>query len=194
MEKRSGARKVPSRDIYVITGAPGSGKTTLIKALRARGYRCVDEVAREIISEQLRIGGNVLPWIDLVSFGHALMDKRIRQYLEATEELHFFDRGIPDIIGYLLVEGKPVHDSLHHASKKYRYNRIVFFAEPWEEIYRTDAERKEPFESALKISEGIRKTYESLGYEVVSLPKAPVEVRVDFILRRLGAEKRPPKK
>jgi predicted ATPase len=43
---------------YVLTGGPGAGKTTLLNQLEEMGYMCVPEVAREIIREQMRIGGD----------------------------------------------------------------------------------------------------------------------------------------
>lgn len=42
---------------FVITGATGSGKTALLQELKKRGYRCVEEVARHIIQEQIKTGG-----------------------------------------------------------------------------------------------------------------------------------------
>jgi predicted ATPase len=36
---------------YTITGGPGSGKTSLINELQKRGYRCMAEVARQLIQE-----------------------------------------------------------------------------------------------------------------------------------------------
>ncbi len=41
----------------IITGAPGTGKTTLIEALRNSGLRCMAEPAREVIAEQRAIDG-----------------------------------------------------------------------------------------------------------------------------------------
>jgi predicted ATPase len=41
---------------YVISGGPGTGKTTLIKLLEARGYATIPEMARHCIDEQLALG------------------------------------------------------------------------------------------------------------------------------------------
>ena len=47
-------------NFYIITGGPGSGKTSIIEALKNRGFLCVDEVARQIIQEKTKIGGDAL--------------------------------------------------------------------------------------------------------------------------------------
>lgn len=51
-------------DYHIITGGPGSDKTSIIEALRARRHVCVEEVGRQIIREQRVIGGNALHWGD----------------------------------------------------------------------------------------------------------------------------------
>ena len=53
---------------FVLTGGPGSGKTSIIDALIGRGVFCVSEAARNIIKEQLRIGGSAVPWSDARTF------------------------------------------------------------------------------------------------------------------------------
>ncbi len=47
--------------LFVVTGGPGSGKTTLIAALAARGYQTTVEAGRAIIREQMETGGTALP-------------------------------------------------------------------------------------------------------------------------------------
>jgi len=37
---------------YVLTGAPGSGKTALLGALRERGHAVVEEAATDVIARQ----------------------------------------------------------------------------------------------------------------------------------------------
>ena len=43
---------------YIITGAPGVGKTTLIHALQKQAVQCIEEPARQIIIEQRLIQGD----------------------------------------------------------------------------------------------------------------------------------------
>ena len=48
--------------LYVVTGGPGSGKTTLIEALGRLGIVSMPEAGRAIIRDQTAIGGQALPW------------------------------------------------------------------------------------------------------------------------------------
>jgi predicted ATPase len=50
-----------NRNLHVITGGPGSGKTTLLEELSRRGFHCVPEVARQIISGANRAGRSSAP-------------------------------------------------------------------------------------------------------------------------------------
>ncbi len=56
---------------FVITGGPGSGKSTLIDALQGRGYARTMEAGRGVIQDQVAIGGSALPWSDPLAFSVA---------------------------------------------------------------------------------------------------------------------------
>lgn len=58
---------------HVITGGPGSGKTTLIDALAAEGVRHRPEAGRAIIRDQAVIGGTALPWADRAAFAELIL-------------------------------------------------------------------------------------------------------------------------
>lgn len=46
---------------YILTGTPGSGKTSVLHALKSLGYSVVEEAATDVIAlEQKR--GNPEPW------------------------------------------------------------------------------------------------------------------------------------
>ena len=62
-------------NFHIITGGPGSGKTSVIYELRERGYPCVDEVGRKIIREQLLIGGDALHWCDKAKFLELMLSR-----------------------------------------------------------------------------------------------------------------------
>lgn len=49
-------------DFHVITGGPGSSKTTLIDMLASQGFHHMPEAGRAIIRDQVAISGTALPW------------------------------------------------------------------------------------------------------------------------------------
>ena len=88
----------------IISGAPGTGKTSIISKLSESGYKCHKEVSREIIANQLQINGSITPWQDLFKFSEIVIKERLKQYKQATNKIEFYDRGIIDSFAYLLKE------------------------------------------------------------------------------------------
>lgn len=173
-----------STNLYVITGGPGVGKTSLIMALREQGYLCVDEVARELIREQVEAEGDALPWMNMTSYTTLMLERSVKSYLKhaASEGLSFFDRGIPDTLAYARLIALPDIAFIERAVEEYRYNPIVFLLPPWEEIYHTDGERKQSLKEAAETYHMMRCTYEATGYTIVEVPKMPVTERVVFVI------------
>ena len=57
----------------VVTGGPGSGKSTLIDALERDGHARSVEAGRAIIRDQVAIGGPALPWNDPELFAELML-------------------------------------------------------------------------------------------------------------------------
>ena len=170
---------------FVITGGPGTGKTTIIKKFKSLGYSCSKEISREIIAEQIIVDGEILPWKDLTKFSNSVFSLRKAQYINAPiDRLHFFDRSIIDVIAYMKVDDLRISEEFSEYCKKYRYNTTVFFTPIWEEIYHKDMHRKENLYSAKKIEKYILETYASFGYNLIEIPKQPTKERIDFILSK----------
>ena len=74
---------------YIITGAPGTGKTTIINALKKKDYYCAEEISRELIAEQISIGGNILPWKNQIAFENLISSKRAKQYASIPKDCAF---------------------------------------------------------------------------------------------------------
>lgn len=146
------------------------------------------EAGRAIIQDQVAIGGTALPWADRLVFAELMLGWELRSYHEACgfAEPVFFDRGVPDVVGYLRVCGLDVQEHMRTAATKFRYNKQVFLAPPWPEIFHGDAERKQSWEEAVATFESMASTYESLNYEVVLLPLTSVEERAEFVVRQLA--------
>lgn len=64
--------------LHVVTGGPGSGKSTLIEALAAAGVTTSAEVGRAIIKEELAAGGTALPWLDHRAFADRIRARDCR--------------------------------------------------------------------------------------------------------------------
>lgn len=172
--------------LFVITGGPGSGKSTLIDALAQAGYTRSIEAGRAIIRDQVAIGGRALPWLDPACFAELMLSWDMRSYhmAHAQRGPAFFDRGIPDVVGYLRLSGLPVPQHVKKAAELFRYSRRVFIAPPWRDIFRADDERKQDFDEAVRTSEAMAATYRELGHELVELPRAAVAERVRFVLEQ----------
>jgi predicted ATPase len=171
---------------FVLTGGPGSGKTTLIDALRAEGFPAAEEAGRGIIRDQVAIGGSALHWADQKLFAELMLAWEMRSWNQAFAAggLVFFDRGVPDCIGYLTLCSLPVPQHFHRAAEKFRYNKTVFILPPWQEIYGNDTERKQDFTEAVRTFEAVAAAYAACGYDLVEVPRAPIADRLAFIKSR----------
>jgi predicted ATPase len=168
--------------LFVITGGPGSGKSSLVDALAAAGFRHMPEAGRAIIRNQVAIGGTALPWADRSAFARLMLEQEMRSYRAALQMTGpvIFDRGIPDVIGYLQLCGLPIPDPAWEAAHRRRYNRRVFIAPHWPAIFTQDAERRQDLAQAEATCGVMEEVYAGLGYELVPLPFASVEERVLF--------------
>lgn len=173
---------------FIITGGPGAGKTTLLDALAAQGYHRTVEAGRAIIQDQMAIDGPALPWRAPALFAEAMLVFDMRSYHMAEDTLGpvFFDRGVPEMIGYLRLMNLPVPPHMMKAAAAFPYNKRVFVAPFWPEIYANDRERKQSPEEAERTCANLEAAYKELGYEIAELPKASVEERVRFVLARAG--------
>ena len=179
-----------SNRFHIITGGPGSGKTTLIEALRALGFACSIEAGRGIIQDQVAINGRALPWHDPLLFAELMLSWEMRSYriAEITAGPVFFDRGVPDVLGYLRLMNIPAPEHMQKAVSEFCYNQIVFIAPPWQKIFRQDVERKQDFAEAQRTYDALVSTYALLGSRLVELPRVGVKERCEFILGHIGEE------
>jgi predicted ATPase len=178
---------IANPNLFVIAGGPGAGKTTLLRELERRGFRCVPEIAREIIREQVAANGDALPWADTLRYTQLMLARSVVCYQQHTpaSRLTFIDRGIPDVLCYAQIINLETVAEIQSACETYRYNSKVFIAPPWKEIYSTDAERKETFADAVKVYERMVEVYRQCGYDLVELPRVNPAQRADFLLAGL---------
>jgi predicted ATPase len=182
-----GATEPSGHRFTIITGGPGAGKTSLIDELRRRGYPGTREAGRAIIADQVLIGGRATHAADAALFAELMLAWEMRSYRMAQDDegtAVFFDRGIPELTGYMRMIGRPVPAHMETAARVFRYRPTVFVAPPWPEIYAKDTERRQDFAEAVATCDAVRAAYVSHGYEPVDLPLAPVAERADFVLAK----------
>lgn len=166
---------------FIITGGPGSGKTTLVEALQNLGYYGFPEIARDLINE------GIVPPIraekpDSGRFFDLILKQRITYYQQIKgTEIGFYDRGIPDSLAYFKYQNKKVPSILSEAIIAYRYNPVVFITPPWKEIFNTDDVRRETFYEAQVLYELTIEVYQAHGYEIIELPKSTLEHRLAMV-------------
>ncbi|PWK18541.1 AAA family ATPase [Xanthomarina spongicola] len=168
----------------VITGGPGTGKTSLINELINRNYLCLEEISRQVILDARKDGVEQLFLTNPLLFSERLLDSRIKQFQEAksTEtSFVFIDRGVPDVLAYMDYASESYPKSFEVACQNCRYDQVYVLA-PWQDIFISDNERYENFDQAVKIHEQLLNTYKKYKYNLINIPFDTIENRVDYLL------------
>lgn len=171
---------------HIITGPPGSGKTSLIEVLSIDGFPCINEVSRQIIKSEQLLQSDGTPWQNIKRFSQLVFDQTMETLTSQNDAL-FIDRSLIDNIAYLQHAQKPVPNYLNNHSFYDYYHRTVFYCPLWPEIYITDPQRPQKFEDQVSLSNQLVKTYESLGFQLIDLPLTSVSERKDFILKHIDS-------
>ncbi|MEQ9144625.1 MAG: AAA family ATPase [Parvibaculaceae bacterium] len=174
---------------FLLSGCSGGGKSTLLSVLAGRGYLTFEEPGRRIVREALANGEDTLPWENPEAFATRAIELSVAAFDAAAGEegLVFYDRSFIDAVSYL--EHSCGHvDAMHQALiEERRFERTVFLAPPWAEIFVNDAERQGAFDQAVKEFHRLERAFSEFGYEPVLLPRVSVEERIDFLLTHIGA-------
>ena len=140
-----------ARKFVVLSGCSGAGKSSLLTELGRRGFPIYEEPGRQVVKEQLYIGGDALPWGNATQFVELTISRSIHHMVTAArgDRLSFFDRGIIDQVSGLEHLGLPIPERLAAAVDRFRYHEKAFMMPPWREIFSNDDERKHSLEDAL---------------------------------------------
>ncbi|MBN9431207.1 MAG: AAA family ATPase [Bosea sp.] len=177
----------PTR-LVVLSGCSGGGKSTLLAALAERGIATAEEPGRRVVREALASGGDALPWQVPERFAERVTDLAIADHDAALAQggLTLFDRSLIDAEAWYRRTDRPLPDALVTALARCRYDRVVFMAPPWPELFATDAERRHGFDEAVAEYDALLEAYAARGHECLLLPRASVDERVAFVLAGLG--------
>lgn len=165
---------------FIITGAPGSGKTAIIRQLELGGFSVVAEAATDVIAAA-QARGAAEPWttpsfIDEVA---GLQKRRQIQAADQPGDVQFHDRSIVCTAALARYLGYPASAFLNSELNRVRaeaiFERRVFFVRNLGFITPTPA-RRISFEDALRFEKIHEETYRSFGFELfVVEPGNPLE-------------------
>lgn len=188
---------------YILTGTPGSGKTSILHCLQARGYDVVEEAATAVIAEQ-QARGVAEPWQN-PAFIDAIIDmqrqKRGRREQEQQERqqeregkgsaaVEIYDRSPVCTRALSIHMGYPISAALtaelDRIQRDHIYQRHVLFIDNLGFCEPTAA-RRITFEDSLEFERRHEESYRELGFDLIHIPAADVETRADLIERTIAA-------
>lgn len=171
---------------FILTGAPGAGKTALLRQLEVEGFGTAEEAATDVIAlEQAK--GVAEPWTDPGFIDRIVALQRQRRD-RATGEIQFHDRSAFCTEALATFLGYPPSDLLLREIEELKrtgfYDRRVFFVRLMGFIEPTAA-RRIGLEDARRFEAVHESTYRAHGFELVFLEPGSVVDRVAAIRRFL---------
>jgi predicted ATPase len=170
---------------FVLTGAPGAGKTAIIRQLELDGFGVVEEAATDLIAlAQAR--GIAEPWTH-PSFIDSVADLQARRLAHSSQQpdkIQFHDRSIFCTAALAVYLGYPVPDTLSCEMDRVRtqaiYQKQVFFIKNLGFVTPTEA-RRISFEESLRFERIHEEIYRHSGFELVVIEPGNLSERVAAI-------------
>jgi predicted ATPase len=176
---------------FILTGAPGAGKTSILRALAADGYAVVPEAATDVMTERLALA-EAEPWADPLFIDRIAALQRHRRQAPVrpgvTVQVH--DRSAVCTLALARHLGHPVPPVLAQevawATGDGSFDRWVFFVRLLGFIQPTAVRRISYAESQAfeRIHEDC---YRRLGFDLIDIPAGTVAERAAAIRGHLGS-------
>jgi len=170
---------------FVLTGAPGAGKTVIIRQLELEGFGVVEEAATDIIALEQAQGIDE-PWTH-PRFIDSIADLQRRRQIRAAREpgeVQFHDRSIIRTAALAAYLGHPVSDTLARELERIKteaiFQKRVFFIQNLGFVKPTEA-RRISFEETLRFERIHEETYRNFGFEIVPVEPGRMSDRVAAI-------------
>ena len=179
---------------YVLTGAPGAGKTVLIQLLEQQDFSIIEEAATDIIAIE-QAGGVAEPWTeaDFIERIAVLQMQRARLGAALDVPVQFHDRSIFCTYALALFLGRSIPDALDIAIRQALetgyFRKRAFFIRLMGFITPTDA-RRINFAEAIRFERVHEETYRKFGFELFPVDAGSIAKRANVIARAVAADQR----
>jgi predicted ATPase len=170
---------------FIITGAPGAGKTAIIRQLELDGFGVVEEAATAVIAAA-QAQGTAQPWTDpsfIDVIASLQRDRQIRASYQ-PDEVQFHDRCAVCTAALAVYLGYPLPpflaEELERVKKEAIYQKRVFFIRNLGFITPTEA-RRISLEETVRFEKIHEETYQDFGFELISVEPGSLAQRVNII-------------
>ena len=170
---------------FILTGAPGAGKTAILRQLEIEGFSVVEEGATDIIAAA-QAQGTAEPWAQVSFIDDVARLQRERQLRasDQTGSIQFHDRCAVCTLALAEYLGYPTSPFLAGELKRIKreaiYQKQVFFVRNLGFITPTEA-RRISFEETVRFEKIHLETYRDCGFELIMVEPGSVEERVNMI-------------
>src|SRR5579864_7168500 len=177
---------------YVVTGAPGAGKTALIRQLELDGFGVVEEAATDVIA-LYQAKGIEEPWAraDFIDAVVSLQRNRELRSRYAMDLVQFHDRSVVCTAALADYLGVPRPPNLLQELRRLRVDNVfenrVFFLKNLGFITPTEA-RRISYEETVRFEQIHGRTYRDLGFDITLIEPGPISDRVKQIKHILAVE------
>jgi predicted ATPase len=168
---------------FVLTGAPGAGKTSLLATLHGRGWDVVAEAATEVIARRQAVGV-AEPWTQVDFCSDILALQLLWQERPSDSTTQVFDRSPMCTLALARFLERPVSSALvgevERLVAQRVYERTVFLVRPLGFVTPTAA-RRISYADSLAFQVLHEEVYREYGFELVDVPSGSVEERADLV-------------
>ena len=167
---------------FILTGAPGSGKTAILRQLEQGGFGVVEEAATDVIALR-QAAGIAEPWMRPVFIDEVLALQAYRR-VRLADPVQFHDRSAFCTAALAEFLGYPPSDALSRELERLKreafYDRRVLFVQSLGFVT-PSAARRISLEEAQRFEAVHERTYRLHGFRLIPISPGSVLDRVAVI-------------